>query len=143
VLDVKNLSDFFIHFVEENQLQDYIGEYERSFYEEGEYVIRAGEQGQRAFIIIEGDVDVRLPGTKTIVDTLTKGDVFGELALLFNEPRTADIVATTPLQVMALSKKSFDQMFFQDPNKTLNLIKTLGKRNKQLLSKLRHLQVVE
>ncbi|MES0490844.1 MAG: cyclic nucleotide-binding domain-containing protein [Leptospirales bacterium] len=143
MLDARNLSDFFIHFVEENQLQDYIGEYERSFYEVDEYVIRGGERGQRAYIIIEGDVDVRLPGTSTIVDTLTKGDVFGELALLFNEPRTADIIATTPLQVMALTKKSFDQMFFQDPNKTLNLIKTLGKRNKKLLSKLRHLQVKE
>jgi len=140
ILDVKNLSDFFIHFVKENQLQDYIGEYEREFYDKGEYVIRAGDEGDQAFIIIEGTAEVRLPGNDVLIDTLKQGDVFGELALLFHEPRTANIIAESDLQVMALSKKSFERMFFQDPKKTLNLVQTLAKRNKQMLGKLQSLE---
>jgi len=136
VLDVNNLSDFFIRFVEENRLQDYIGEYERIFYEEGEHIVRAGEKGENAFIIIDGAAEVMLPSNGVVIDQLKQGDVFGELALIFNEPRTADVVATSDLQVMALSKDSFQKMFFHDPQKTLNLVQTLATRNKQMLNKL-------
>lgn len=139
VLDINNLSDFFMRFVEENQMLSYIGEYDRAFYEEGEYVIHAGDKGEQAFIIIEGSAEVRLPGSGDIVDVLKEGDVFGELALLFDEPRTADIIATSELQVMTLSKASFERMFFQDPKNTLNLVQILAKRNKKMLSKLQHL----
>lgn len=139
LLDVKNLSDFFINFVRENKLQDYIGEYERVFFDEGEYVIRGGEKGEHAFIIIEGSVVVKLPGKEVVIDELTKGDVFGELALLFEEPRRADIIATTDLQVMALSKTSFERMFLRDPKKTFQLIQSLAARNKKMMNKLQAL----
>lgn len=139
VLDVKNLSDFFMHFVEENQLQDHLGEYDRAFYEKGEHVIRAGEVGEQAFIIIEGGADVKLPGNDEVIDTLKEGDVFGELALLFDEPRTADIIATSDLQVMTLSKEAFERMFFNDPKKTLSLVQVLAKRNKKMLSTLQNM----
>lgn len=140
MLDVKRLSDFFIHFVKENQLQDYIGEYDRAFYDEGEHVIQAGEPGKQAFIIIEGSVQVRLPGNGDIIETLKEGDVFGELALLFDEPRTADVIAVTELQVMTLSKEAFRRMFFQDPQKTLNLVQILAKRNKNMITQLQSLK---
>ncbi len=139
VLDVKNLSDFFMHFVEENQMQDYIGEYERVFFEEGEYIIRAGELGEKAYIIIEGEADVKLPEKDIVIDQLSRGDVFGELALIFDEPRAADIVATSEMQVMALTKASFDDMFFREPKKTLNLVKTMGKRHKKMIHALQEM----
>ncbi len=136
LLDLRELNDFFLNFIKHNQLQDFLRDYERWFYKTGEVVVQAGEIGQEAFIIIEGSAQVTLPETDRVIAELGAGDVFGELALLTDEPRSADIVATTDLQVMVLSKAVFVSHFLNQPKQALNLLRLMSKRTQSLISQL-------
>jgi MFS family permease len=68
-------------------------------------VIRAGDRGDRFYAIADGTVEVRRDGRP--VGTLTRGDGFGEIALLRDVPRTADVVALTRTLLYALAKPDF------------------------------------
>jgi Cyclic nucleotide-binding domain len=78
---------------------------ERVDLEPGAVVIRTGEQGDRFYAIADGTVEVSRDGRP--VGTLTRGDGFGEIALLRDVPRMADVVAVTPTRLYALAKHQF------------------------------------
>ncbi|KAK0552442.1 hypothetical protein OC845_001708 [Tilletia horrida] len=90
-------------------------------FEPGEYVFKQGERGTEFFIIWEGAAEVkkkRSDGTEDSVGTLSRGDYFGELALLNNAPRAASIVAASSgsgeaparLRVATLSEQAFTRL---------------------------------
>ena len=68
--------------------------------EPGETVIEKGEMGQEMYIIVEGKMRVH-DGDKTIAH-LTTRDVFGELAALDPEPRSASVTAEEETQLFKL-----------------------------------------
>ena len=96
---------------ERSKLSDAIVE---KWFEEGEYVIREGEQGDIFYLIMSGQAVATKtlePGKPPVnVHNYTEGDYFGERALLKNEPRAANILAKTKLQVVQLERKSFKRL---------------------------------
>lgn len=78
----------------------------------GDYLIRQGEMGEEAYIIQKGAFNIFVdenPGK--IVATLNEGDIVGEIALVRDVKRTANVVAQTPAQVVVLKKKEFLKVF--------------------------------
>ncbi|QTA82432.1 Methyl-accepting chemotaxis protein signailling domain-containing protein, Cyclic nucleotide-binding domain-containing protein [Desulfonema limicola] len=72
----------------------------------GDYLIRQGEYSQEAYIIEEGEFDIFLnENPEKIVATLKEGDIVGEIALIKNVKRTANVVAKSPARVVVLYKK--------------------------------------
>lgn len=74
-------------------------------YREGATVVKRGDRGIGLFLLLAGEVAVRR-GSRTLA-VLGPGEFFGEMALLEQEPRSADVVATKPTRVFVLSSWEF------------------------------------
>jgi CRP-like cAMP-binding protein len=131
----KNLTDFFYSFAENNRLYNFLESYTCFFYKKGEYIIRAGELGYSAFVIIEGEAEVINPNTGEILAVLTQGEVVGELALLTDDIRTADVVAKNDLRIMSMAKTEFIEHLMKNPEHAMQMLKAIGNRMKKILNK--------
>ena len=70
----------------------------------GELVIRAGDPGDRFYIVAEGELDIDARGHHAAAH---KDDYFGEIALLHDVPRTATVTATVDSRLYALQRDDF------------------------------------
>jgi MFS family permease len=70
----------------------------------GDVVIRAGDVGDRFYIVRHGDLEVAAPGVHA---TAREGDYFGEIALIRDVPRTATITALADSQLYAMDRNDF------------------------------------
>lgn len=71
----------------------------------GTHIIKDGEEGDKMFVLLEGEVWVMKRGAK--VASLRRGDLFGEMALLDKAPRSADVVAFKTSSCLSLSRARF------------------------------------
>jgi CRP/FNR family transcriptional regulator, cyclic AMP receptor protein len=79
----------------------------------GRHLARQGEVGREAFIVVEGEVEIVRDGVP--VARLGRGEVVGELALLGDWYRTADIVAVDEVEVVVFDARSFSSAMQASP----------------------------
>jgi CRP/FNR family cyclic AMP-dependent transcriptional regulator len=94
-------------------------------YGEGDTVIQEGEPGDAFFITVTGQARV-LSGGKTL-HRLIPGDHFGEISLLDGRPRSASVVAETPLSLLRLPRASFVKMVRDDADLARALLASLAR----------------
>jgi CRP/FNR family cyclic AMP-dependent transcriptional regulator len=93
---------------------------------EGRELTRQGAPGREFFVLVEGEADVRRNGRK--VRTLVGGDFFGEIALVTKRPRTATVVARTPVRVLVVTDRSFRRMIEESPQMQAKVLQALAER---------------
>jgi len=92
----------------------------------GEVLVREGEPGYEAFVIVDGAVRVERGGEEIAV--LGPGDFFGELALLDRSPRTATVTTIAPTEAVVLTLQEFDALLEEAPSITRKLLQGLARR---------------
>lgn len=89
------------------------------FYSKGETIIRHGDAGDSMFVVHNGTVSVRIHDDATSafheVAELGPGKIFGEMALLTGETRTADVVAVSDVTAFEIVKESLQPILRDTP----------------------------
>ncbi|KAH9105579.1 hypothetical protein AeMF1_018658, partial [Aphanomyces euteiches] len=84
----------------------------------GDYIVRQGEEGTRFYMITRGEAAVIETDAATGIDReltrLYEGHVFGEMSLIYKEPRTASVVAIGPVKCLYLTKEDFDECLLSE-----------------------------
>jgi CRP-like cAMP-binding protein len=94
--------------------------------EPGEYVFKEGEKGSYMCFVAEGALDIlkkNVAGESVVISTLRTGESVGEMAVIDNYPRSANVRAKTKGILLTLSRYSFD---------------TISKLNPEIGNKLLH-----
>jgi len=71
---------------------------------EGKELTKEGRPGREFFVLIEGSADVK-KGSRRI-NQMGPGDFFGEISLVTRRPRTATVVATSPVRALVVTDRS-------------------------------------
>ena len=92
----------------------------------GQFVFKAGDQGEAMYIVVEGEVEI-LDGS-VLLETSGQGSIVGELALLDDEPRSATAIAKTDCRLVAVDRRRFQYMVQETPLFALSVMKVLADR---------------
>ncbi len=100
----------------------------------GDTILSEGEDGDTAFLIISGSVEVSIgEGAKAkSVGTLDAGEVFGEMSLIEPGPRSATVKAVTDTECFVTTYDEFIASAQANPERALELMKTLVRRLRQM-----------
>jgi CRP-like cAMP-binding protein len=92
----------------------------------GGTIFREGEEADELFVIKSGEVRIQL-GNRTISE-LHANDIFGEMALIDNEPRSASAIAVSDVELVPVSEKQFLFLVSQTPYFALKVMRVLAQR---------------
>jgi len=100
----------------------------------GDTIISEGDEGDSAFFIVAGTVEVLIgKGAKArVVGTLTTGEVFGEMCLIDPGPRSATVKAVDDVECRAATYGEFIEAIELHPERTVGFMKTLVRRLRQM-----------
>ena len=104
--------------LKQDQLQSFVSYMEVLSLEPLAIAVKEGERGDAMFLILEGEVRVRVirDGKESILATLKSGDFFGEVSLLDEGPRSADVVANDRSTLLKISTTSFARLRREAPS---------------------------
>ncbi len=93
---------------------------------EGKEMTREGSPGREFFVLLEGTADVKKNSRK--VNTLGPGDFFGEIALVSHAPRTATVIATSPVRALVITDRSFRRLLDDSPQVKTKVMEAMAMR---------------
>ncbi|MEX1144872.1 MAG: cyclic nucleotide-binding domain-containing protein, partial [Acidimicrobiia bacterium] len=92
----------------------------------GRELTTEGATGHEFLVVLDGEVEVRV-GDR-VVATRGPGEFFGEIALLEHRPRTATVVAKTPVVVEVIGQREFTTMLNDEPEVKAQLEAAMAQR---------------
>jgi eukaryotic-like serine/threonine-protein kinase len=100
-------------------------------YSPGEYLIRQGDPAEFLLLLLTGTASARVrdtPADRPPIGAFGPGDIVGEMSLLTDEPRTADVVADTFVRSLELSSADFHLMTDRHPDLRVVLTDVMASR---------------
>lgn len=104
---------------------------ERRLFSPGELVVRQGDPSDSVFVILDGEADafLELPNQeRRHLGTMRAGEVIGELGVLNDAPRAADVVAKATLTVLQVRRDVFLDLLQELPQFAMAVLRELAKR---------------
>ena len=103
-------------------------------YRKGSVLFVQGENGERCFAIASGAVKLSAyhsDGREVVLAVLGPGDVFGELALFDDAPRSADATALEDAELLSVDRSGLNEAIAAHPQIATSLLRVLGRRLRQ------------
>jgi len=120
--------------IKAHEIEELIAHSQVRSYSPGAVLCREGAVEDRFYMILEGDVEV----TKNInnsdvrlLQTLSAGDFFGEMALIHNAPRAATVKAKSSITTLELDKASFDRVLNNSTSIAMAMVSEISNRLRQ------------
>jgi len=92
----------------------------------GETLFKQGENGDKMYIVQEGEIDLYL--LDMTIETVGPGGILGELALIDNRPRTATAIARTECKVVEIDSDRFTFLVQETPFFALDVMTVMADR---------------
>jgi CRP/FNR family cyclic AMP-dependent transcriptional regulator len=99
---------------------------EAQFFKAGSTIFREGDEANELYVIKSGQVRIQI-GNRTVTELATES-IFGEMALIDSEPRSATAVAITDAELVPVSEKQFLFLVSQTPYFALKVMRVLAQR---------------
>lgn len=96
----------------------------------GKVLCQEGTSGGEFFVVVSGTADVSRSGK--VVAQFGTGDFFGEIALIDRGPRSATVVATSPMRLLILGPSQFQDVLHEDSEMARQLLYAVTKRLRAL-----------
>jgi len=95
-------------------------------FEPGDVIIKAGEPADAMYVIIDGNVDIRLADQS--VDVAGRGAIIGEMALVDQSSRSASVHALTPVRLARIDRRRFLYLVQNTPSFAIDVMKVMAAR---------------
>jgi predicted acylesterase/phospholipase RssA len=92
----------------------------------GEWLFRAGEPGDRLYVVRSGRLDVIAEDDDRVLRRVGRGEMLGELALLTGSPRSASVRAHRDSELLSVAREDFEELLRRDHDFALGLMRALG-----------------
>jgi CRP-like cAMP-binding protein len=92
----------------------------------GKEMATEGDRGREFFVLLNGEAEVTKQGSR--INTMRKGDFFGEIALVTKMPRTATVTATSDVDVLVITERDFDSLLKKTPEIGRDIAEALAER---------------
>ena len=96
----------------------------------GTTIFHTGDERDYMYAVLEGQVDIVVNGR--VVETVVSGGIFGEMALIEKDQRTATAIARTDATVVAVDERRFLFLIQQTPNFALHVMRVLSDRLRRM-----------
>jgi CRP-like cAMP-binding protein len=99
-------------------------------YSPGNHIVRQGDPGLGLYFITDGwvKVEIERDGTKTAIAELKAGDFVGEISIIDNKPRTANVICLADTSCLLLTRDSFQKLLKKYPEIAVQMIQSLASR---------------
>jgi CRP-like cAMP-binding protein len=99
----------------------------------GETIIEEGDEGSWAYVILSGKAKVfKNTGLGEVtLAIMENGQVFGEMALIEDRPRSASVKADTNLKLRVINREQFNELLRENPSRLIPIMKSLFERLRQ------------
>ena len=103
-------------------------------YENGEYLMKQGAEGDCMFVIQEGQVEVvqEQEGKEVRLAVRGEGDFVGEMAIIEREVRMASVRALGQVRALTVDKRNVLRRFQEDPSLAFRIVETMSRRIREL-----------
>ncbi len=107
----------------------------------GHVIFHYGEPGDAMYIVRSGEAELSFKndtGEKIVLETVTRGDFFGELAFLDGGARSSTVLVIEDMQAVLMDREDLEIFVRRHPHAAIDLLAALGKRLRKTSEILRH-----
>ena len=97
----------------------------------GETIFEQGDPGDVMYVVLQGELDIKVEAE--VLEHLGEGHIFGEMAIIDKQPRSASTVATTGCKVAPVNQRRFTFLVKQNPYFAIQVMSVMADRLRRLM----------